>query len=87
VDLVDQRDDERRRVLVEAEVLGELGEQPEPREVGLAEGEPPFALRGLHAFGRDEGAEPRHAQALDPGHHLGLGIEAGRHGTTPLRGS
>ena len=55
----------RRRLLVEVEVRGQLGQQPQPREVGLAEGEPPVALLRRDAVGGDEGAQPGHRQPLD----------------------
>jgi hypothetical protein len=85
VDLVDQRHHHRRGVGVELEVLGELRQQPRPRQVRLDEGEPPAALGRRQALGRDEGAQPRHRQPPHLGDHLGLGIEPAH--AMPFRGS
>ena len=76
----------RGGVLVEVEVGGELGQEPQPGELGLAEGQAPVALLGRDALGGDEGAQPGDGQAVDGGHHLGLAV-ALDHGSTPFRGS
>ena len=86
VDLVDERDDHRRGVLVELEILDELLEQPDPRDVGLGEGEAAVGLARTDAVGGDEGAEAGNGEAADAGDDLGLGVDAA-HGNTPLRGS
>jgi hypothetical protein len=86
VDLVDQREHQRRGLLVEVEVGGEFAEQAQPREVGLAEGRAPVAQLGADAAGGGEAAQAGDGQAVDAGDDLGLAVGDGHDGI-PFRGS